>query len=144
MFNDVISGLLKYIYGTFQHYTSMHTCIDQNRIAGLSYNTEDIILLQSGYTILREVWSCDDTLEGGDWQLRLVGSTPHLPTRKNTTSVAPTGDELPTAITITPSLHTHEVINYCRPNKDKKLVSSLVYIVVWRVFLVCNWGLLVL
>jgi len=87
---------------------------------------EDIILLQAGYTILGEVWSRDDTLEGGDWQLRLVGSTPHLPTRKNTTPVAPTGDELPAAITITPSLHTHEVIDYYLPDKDKKFLRLVV------------------
>jgi len=74
-------------------------------IAGFSYKREDIISLQAGNTTLREVWSHDDTLEGGDWQLRVVLSSPHLPTRKNTTPVAPTGDELPAAIIITPSLH---------------------------------------
>ena len=106
----------------FLSFITLHIYIDQNRIAGFSYNREDVIPLQASYTILRElreVWLCDDTLEGGDWQLRLVGSTPHLPTRKNTTPVAPTGDELPAAITITPSLHTHEVISYYLPNNKR-------------------------
>ena len=87
-----------------------------------SYSGDNIFSLQAGYTILGEVWSRDDTLDGGDWQLRLIGSTPHLPSRSNITPVAHTGDELPAAITITPSLHTHEVIDYYLPDKDKKFL----------------------
>ena len=84
-------------------------------------NEVSVVHCQSWYFVCHLV-AHDDTLEGGDWQLKLVGSTPHFPTRKNTIPVAPTGDELPAVITITPSLHTHKVIDYYLPDKDKKFL----------------------
>ena len=35
--------------------------------------------MQEGYTIVVEAWSHGERVEGGKWQLRLVGSTPVLP-----------------------------------------------------------------
>jgi len=108
---------VKLVYEVFRVVLKVFIC--------LIFLTNVCVSLQAGYTILGEVWSRDDTLEGGDWQLRLVGSTPHLPTRKNATPVATTGDELPAAITITPSLHTHEVIDYYLPDKEKKFLRLI-------------------
>ena len=56
------------IYGTLQHHTFMYTCTvcTWDELRKLD-NWDDINSLQASNTILREVWSRDESLEGGDW-----------------------------------------------------------------------------
>ena len=87
---------------------------------------------QMGYTILGEVWSRDDTIDSGEWQLRLIGSSPLLPHREQspaaTTTAATVDDASTTAtntvINITPSLYTHEVMDYYLPDKNNCFLRS--------------------
>ena len=69
-----------------------------------------LLALQEGYTIVVEAWTHGERVEGGRWQLRLVGSTPVLPRR-----IEGEGEEVVT------SFHTHEVQEYCLPTREGHL-----------------------
>ena len=65
------------------------------------------------------MWSRDDIIDGGEWQLRLIGSSPRLLYRDQSLSTVITDDAntTTTAITINPSLHTQEIVDYYLPDK---------------------------
>ena len=69
-----------------------------------------MLALQEGYTIVAEAWTHGEGVEGGTWQLRLVGSTRVLPQRM--------GGEEKEVVT---SFHTHEVQEYCLPSREGHL-----------------------
>lgn len=84
-----------------------------------------------GYTILGEVWSRDDIIDSGEWQLRLVGSSPLLPhtEQSSAATTAAAADDASstttnTIINITPSLYTHEVMDYYLPDKNNCFLRS--------------------
>lgn len=69
-----------------------------------------LLALQEGYTIVAEAWTHGESVEGGTWQLRLVGSIPVLPLR-----MGGEGQEVVT------SFHTREVQEYCLPSREGHL-----------------------
>ena len=79
-----------------------------------------------GYTIIGELWSRDDVIDSGEWQLRLVGSSAVLPYRDQSSvgTVTAAADDTASNIVITPSLHTHEIIDYYLPDKINCFLRS--------------------
>ena len=98
-----------------------------NKVYNDTLATLTVIILQTGYTILGEVWSRNDVIDGGEWQLRLVGSSPRLPYRDQSSTTVTTDDPntLTTAITITPSLNTQEIMDYYLPDKNNCFLRLL-------------------
>lgn len=65
---------------------------------------------QRGYTFIGEVWTHGEGVEGGRWVLRVVGSSPELPTWRGGE-----GEEVGT------TFHTHETQEYCLPDREGRL-----------------------
>ena len=81
-----------------------------------------------GYTILGEMWSRNDVIDGGEWQLRLVGTSPRLPYRDQSLTTVTADDPnttVTTAITITPSLNTLEIMDYYLPDNNNCFLRLL-------------------
>lgn len=71
------------------------------------------------------MWSRNDVIDGGEWQLRLVGTSPRLPFRDQSMTTDDPNAAVTTAITITPSLNTQEIMDYYLPDKNNCFLRLL-------------------
>ena len=81
---------------------------DTGTVVGTDLGPMELNRNEKGYTLIGEVWSFGDTIEGKDnWTLALLSTSPHLPTLMSGKDTS-----------IITSFHVIETKKYYLPNRD--------------------------